>query len=167
MLWLRGLIFTLVVPFVVGVLVPWRISRGSHIAGGWSLAGWFVIAIGAAIYLACLLSFLQSGGTPAPFFLRHLQAAIGREPPRVVRDGLYRYSRNPMYVGVVLLIFGQALLFRSKDVLIYGASAWLIFHLVVVLIEEPHLRRQRGPSYDDYCRRVPRWIGWRGPTRLH
>src|SRR5436305_15088905 len=98
-------------------------SRGSSVAGGWWAAGWFVTAVGAAIYLACLLSFLHSGGTPAPFFLRHLQAAIGSEPPKVVRDGLYRYSRNPMYVGVVVLIFGQAILFKSRNVAIYGASA--------------------------------------------
>ena len=159
MLWLRGLVFTLLVPFVVGVVVPWRIYRGSDFAGGGWIAGWFVLAAGAAIYMACLLSFLRSGGTPAPFFIKPLQGVIGREPPRVVRDGLYRYSRNPMYVGVVLLIFGQAILYKSQDVAIYGALTWLVFHLVVVLIEEPHLRQERGPSYDDYCRRVPRWMG--------
>ena len=84
---------------------------------------------------------------------------IGAEPPQVVRGCLYRYSRNPMYVGVVLLIFGQALLFKSRDVAIYGAAAWLTFHLVVVFLEEPHLRSARGPSYAEYCARVPRWVG--------
>jgi len=159
-LWLRGFVFTLLVPFVVGFIVPWRMYRGSEVANHGLIPGSFVVALGAVIYLACLLSFLQSCGTPAPFFLRHLQPAIGREPSKVVRDGLYRYSRNPMYVGVVLLIFGQAILFKSKDVAIYGVCTWVVFHLVVLLIEEPHLRQVRGPSYDDYCRRVPRWIGW-------
>ena len=158
-LWLRGLIFTLVVPVVVSFVVPWRIYDGHHLAGGAWSSGWFVVAAGAVVYLACLLSFLQSGGTPAPFFTRRLRTAIGCEPSTVVRQGLYRYSRNPMYVGVVLIIFGQAILFRSKEVAMYGAFAWLIFHVVVVLVEEPHLRAMRGPSYEDYCRRVPRWIG--------
>ena len=159
MLWLRGLIFTLLVPLVVAGYVPWRIYRGLAIQHGWWTLGWIVLAIGAAVYGACLFAFLSSGGTPAPFFTRHLGAVIGTEPPRVVREGLYRYSRNPMYLGVLLLIFGQALLFKSKEVAIYGAATWLTFHLVVVFLEEPHLRDARGPSYDEYCRRVPRWFG--------
>ena len=66
-----------------------------------------------------------------------------------------------MYVGVVLLIAGQALIFRSQELGYYAVAAWLTFHLVVVLVEEPHLRRVRGTGYDEYCRRVPRWFGWR------
>ena len=98
--WLRGLVFTLLVPFIVGGYVPWRMVRGSSLAGGWWTIGWPLAVAGAAIYGACLISFLMSGGTPAPFFTQHLRAVIGAEPPKVVRDGLYRCSRNPMYLGV-------------------------------------------------------------------
>ena len=63
-----------------------------------------------------------------------------------------------MYVSVLLIIFGQALRFASLQIAEYGLVVWLGFHFVVVLLEEPHLREERGPSYDDYCRRVPRWI---------
>jgi protein-S-isoprenylcysteine O-methyltransferase Ste14 len=75
---------------------------------------------------------------------------------------LYRFSRNPMYVGVLLVVFGQALIFSSRAVALYGAVLWLCFHVVVVVLEEPHLQAERGPSYDEYLRHVPRWLGWRG-----
>jgi protein-S-isoprenylcysteine O-methyltransferase Ste14 len=73
---------------------------------------------------------------------------------------LYRLTRNPMYVSVLLVIFGHAIRFDSQSIAMYGLFVWLGFHLVVVLLEEPHLQEERGPSFSDYCRRVPRWIGF-------
>ena len=154
------MIFTVLVPLVVGVYVPSRIYAGISVKGGVWNAGWFLIVLGAFVYGWCLISFLMSGGTPAIFFTRHLRFLIGEEPQKLVQQGLYRISRNPMYVGVLLVVFGQAVLFASSDVLWYGIGAWLFFHLVVVLLEEPHLRRERGATYDEYRREVPRWIGW-------
>jgi protein-S-isoprenylcysteine O-methyltransferase Ste14 len=159
MLWVRGLVFTLLVPCVVGVYFPWRMYNGNGLAGGWSQVGWPLLAVGSVVYLLCLFRFLASGGTPAIFFTRPLKPLIGEEPPRLVQEGLYRYSRNPMYVGVLLVVLGQAILFASLSVALYGVALWLGFHLTVVLLEEPHLRNARGPSYDEYCRRVPRWLG--------
>lgn len=158
MLWLRGLLFTLLVPCVVGILVPSLIDSGSSIKGGWWGIGWLLVATGSIIYALCLLEFLASGGTPAIFFTRHLKFVIGEEPSRLVKRGLYRVSRNPMYVGVLLTVFGQAILFASVTVALYGFGLWLAFHVVVVLLEEPHLRRERGLSYDNYCRQVRRWL---------
>ncbi len=157
-LWIRGLIFTLLVPCVVGGYVP-SLFYGGSVRGGWWNVGWVFIGLGAIVYGLCLFTFLISGGTPAVFFTRDLRFLIGEEPPRLVRQGLYRVSRNPMYVGVLLAVFGQALIFASRDVAFYGAALWLCFHLVVILLEEPHLRDERGPSYEEYCRRVPRWLG--------
>jgi len=157
-LWLRGLIFTVLVPFVVGYLVPQNLRGTAGMApGAWQL-GYILFAAGAALYLWCLVCFLLAGGTPAVFFTRHLSFLIGKEPPDVVRTGPYRYSRNPMYVGVVAAIFGQALLYRSGPVFVYGVCAALTFHLVVVLLEEPHLRRTRE-GYEGYLHTVPRWLG--------
>ena len=102
----------------------------------------------------------MSGGTPAIFFTRHMRFVLGEEPTKLVRQGLYRISRNPMYVGVLLAVVGQALVFASTRVAFYGAVLWLLFHVVVVFLEEPHLREERGASYDEYCRQVPRWLGW-------
>lgn len=159
MLWLRGLIFTVLVPFVVGYLVPQNLRGSAGVASGaWQL-GYVLFAAGALLYLWCLVCFLLAGGTPAVFFTRHFSFLIGKEPPDVVRTGPYRYSRNPMYVGVVAAIFGQALLYRSRPVFVYGVSAAIIFHLVVVLLEEPHLRKARGEGYEAYLNRVPRWLG--------
>jgi protein-S-isoprenylcysteine O-methyltransferase Ste14 len=157
-LWIRGIAFTLLIPCVVGGYVPYRIYSGSSARGGLWNVGWLLVALGAIIYSLCLFTFLISGGTPAIFFTRHLRFVWGAEPPKLVRQGLYRVSRNPMYVGVLLAVFGQALIFASPDVAIFGAALWLCFHIVVVLLEEPHLRRVRGPSYEEYCRQVPRWL---------
>ena len=159
MLWLRGLIFTVLVPFVVGYFVPQFLRGAGGLApGAWRL-GYVLLGLGVALYAWCLVCFLLAGGTPAAFFTRHLSFLIGQEPPDVVRTGPYRYSRNPMYVGVLAVIFGQALLYRSRPVFVYGACAALTFHLVVVLLEEPHLRKTRGPDYEAYLLHVPRWLG--------
>jgi protein-S-isoprenylcysteine O-methyltransferase Ste14 len=158
MLWLRGCIFTMLVPFLVGLWVPWRLLGNRPLApGGWQ-AGWLLLGAGVALYGWCLLLFLLSGGTPAIFFTRHQGFLIGTEPERVVRGGPYRFSRNPMYVAVTAAVLGQALIYRSAIVFAYGAILMLVFHLVVVLLEEPHLHRTRGPQYNDYLRTVRRWL---------
>jgi protein-S-isoprenylcysteine O-methyltransferase Ste14 len=158
-LWLRGLIFTALVPFVVGYLVPQNLRGPAGVAtGAWQM-GYVLFSVGAALYLWCLVCFLLAGGTPAIFFTHHFNFLVGKEPLDVVRNGPYRFSRNPMYVGVVTAIFGQALLYRSRPVFVYGVCTALTFHLVVVLLEEPHLRRARGEGYEAYLHRVPRWLG--------
>ena len=157
-LWLQGLVFTILVPGIVAFCVPQTLRRGPAPGGWWSL-GWILFALGALIYTLCLFNFLLAGGTPAIFFTRPIRAVIGEEPQRVIRSGLYRYSRNPMYIGVLTAIAGQAVAYRSRPIAVYLLIAALVFHCVVVFLEEPHLARVRGPAYDDYRRRVPRWLG--------
>jgi protein-S-isoprenylcysteine O-methyltransferase Ste14 len=157
-LWVRGLVFTLLVPCVVGGYLPYIFRGGSSARGGLWNIGWLLAGLGAWIYGRCLFSFLASGGTPAVFFTRPLRFVLGEEPPKLVRQGLYRFSRNPMYVGVLLAVFGQALVFASREAACYGIILWIVFHFVVVFLEEPHLRKERGRSYDEYCRQVPRWL---------
>src|SRR5436190_12804283 len=113
-LWIRGLIFTLLVPAVIGFFVPLWIDSGARRMGGIGDVGWLLIVTGALIYLLCLMRFLASGGTPAIFFTRRLRSLLGEEPTSLVSDGLYRFSRNPMYVGVLMVIFGQAVLLASS-----------------------------------------------------
>jgi protein-S-isoprenylcysteine O-methyltransferase Ste14 len=158
-LWIRGLAFTLLVPCVVGVYIPCLICRDGSPPGGFWLFGWVFIGLGTIVYSLCLFAFLASGGTPAIFFTRRVGFVLGEEPPKLVRQGLYRFSRNPMYVGVLLAVFGQALVFACIRAVFYGALLWLSFHIVVVFLEEPHLRKERGASYEEYCRGVPRWLG--------
>ncbi|HML16396.1 MAG TPA: isoprenylcysteine carboxylmethyltransferase family protein [Bryobacteraceae bacterium] len=159
MLWLRGLIFTILVPGVVAYWAPRWIDPGARRAGGWWDAGWVLVAAGTLIYGLCLLRFLAAGGTPAIFFTRPLGALIGEEPARLVAGGLYGYSRNPMYLGVLMAVFGQAIVYASRAIAEYGVAVFVTFHLVVVLLEEPHLRATRGLEYENYCKSVPRWIG--------
>jgi protein-S-isoprenylcysteine O-methyltransferase Ste14 len=146
--------FLVVAPGTVAGLVPWWISR-------WRMEpaffGWFPLRIvGAVLILAGLPVLLDSFarfaiqglGTPAPVFpTKHL-----------VVTGWYRYVRNPMYVAVVSIIFGQALLFGSVHVLEYGAGAWLVMHLFVLAYEEPNMRSTFGEEYREFCANVPRWI---------
>jgi len=91
---------------------------------------------------------LQGLGTPAPAFpTRHL-----------VVTGLYRYVRNPMYVAVVGLIAGQALLLGNRALLFYAIIVWMAFQIFVLLYEEPVLRKTYTAEYEVFCRNVPRWI---------
>ena len=159
MLVVRGIVFTILIPGAIAVVVPATLNQRRVSVTGWLSVGWIPILIGAVVYGTWLLRFLASGGTPAIFFTRDLKFVIGEEPSKLVQEGLYRYSRNPMYLGVLMVIFGQAIAFGSINIAPCGLVLFLIFHLVVVLVEEPHLERHR-PGYDEYRRRVPRWIGF-------
>ena len=151
---LKTLIFTFLVPGTVTVLAPYWIlsSRSSPPTiqtGPIRYAGLLPILLGASIYFWCAWDFTFTGrGTPAPI-----------DPPKqLVVRGLYRYVRNPMYIGVLLILFGEALLFVSRALLWYAVGAFLVFNLVILLYEEPALRRQFGESYRRYCESVPRWL---------
>ena len=107
---------------------------------------------GVAGLLWCVRSFYVEGkGTLAPW-----------SPPRhLVVGGLYRYSRNPMYVSVVLILCGWAVAFRTTAHAVYALAVAAAFHLRVVLGEEPWLARTHGEAWDRYTAQVPRWIGAR------
>ncbi len=144
-------VFTIVVPGTVALLIP-HLLLGSYAIrrnGSLSWAAASVISLGALIYFRCAWEFAVRGlGTPAPI-----------APTKyLVTTALHRYVRNPMYLGVALVILGQAILFRSLHVAIYAVIMLLTVHAFVVLYEEPTLRRQFGDSYEEYRRKVPRWI---------
>jgi protein-S-isoprenylcysteine O-methyltransferase Ste14 len=162
-LWIRAIIFTLLIPCSVAGVIPWLLSRayGAPLdLGPGRLAGAPLLALGIFLYLTSVWSFVvRGGGTPAIWFIGPLRTIIGREPDKLVRGVSYRWTRNPMYLGVVFSVFGQALLFDDLSYHFYAAGLWLIFHLVVTLLEEPHLRKKYGESYVAYCRATPRWLG--------
>ena len=101
-----------------------------------------LILAGLPVLLDSFARFaLQGLGTPAPVFpTRHL-----------VVTGWYRYVRNPMYVAVVSIIVGQAMLFGNVTVLEYGALAWLLAHLFVLAYEEPKMRATFAEEYRQFC----------------
>jgi protein-S-isoprenylcysteine O-methyltransferase Ste14 len=105
--------------------------------------------IGAVILLWSFWNFLAQGrGTPAPI-----------DPPKeLVATGFYRYVRNPMYGGVLGIVIGHFVWFGYWNLLIYAAIVFVAFHVFVRYYEEPTLRRMFGASYEEYLKRVPRWI---------
>lgn len=159
MLWIRGVIFSALVPGFVCWWVPQRLRHGHAAAGGWWSLGWILLAAALLGYLQTLLSFLAAGGTPAIFFTKPIRFLLGAEPGKVVKGGLYRYSRNPMYISVLAAVAAQAIIYRSVRIAAYAGLAALLAHIIVVFVEEPHLVRVRGADYLEYRRRVPRWLG--------
>jgi protein-S-isoprenylcysteine O-methyltransferase Ste14 len=138
-------------PTIVAGLVPWLLTRWHSDGQPLTLRvlGAVVLVLGAALVLETTARFaLQGRGTPAPW----------APPERFVVRGTYRLTRNPMYVGVIALIVGQALLLGREILFGWAGAAWLLFHLFVVLEEEPGLRCRFGAQYEDYCERVPRWL---------
>ena len=154
MLALRSIFFTLVIPGTVTVLIPYLIvSRtGASLPRAWAplkVLALVAMVLGATILLRCIWDFAAKGrGTLAPI-----------DPPsELVVQGLFRYVRNPMYLGVLLLLLGEALFFRSAGLLQYTAAWFFIVNVVVLLYEEPALRRRFGDSYQRYARLVHRWV---------
>ncbi len=152
MVWLRTLIFLVLVPGTVLFYIPIAIASSTERLvplGPLRFLGLASLALGTAIVLWCARDFTVKGrGTPAPI-----------DPPKeLVVQGLYRYVRNPMYVGAVLILVGHFGWFRALDLLLYLAFVFLAFHLFVVFYEEPALTRKFGDGYRDYRASVPRWI---------
>ena len=150
MLLLKNVLFTLIVPGTVAVWVPMLLTRDRTPVGGpvWPLA-MAVLVVGALVYAWCVWDFATFGrGTPAPI----------DAPTRLVVRGLYGLTRNPMYVGVLSVIVGWALVFRSLVLGAYAMAVWCCFQSFIVFYEEPHLRRVFGAEYRSYCARVGRWL---------
>jgi protein-S-isoprenylcysteine O-methyltransferase Ste14 len=124
--------------------------------GGWQVLGLIPISVGIAVYFICASDFITVGrGTPAPI----------APPTRLVVRGLYRFVRNPMYVGVGTLLVGETIFVAERPLAVYTAVVCVAFHLVVLLYEEPQLTRLFGDDYAKYRAAVPRWIPRLTPAR--
>jgi len=150
---IRALFFVALLPGVVAGYVPYRILLASgrlHLPGlsGAFIASSILILSSAFVLLRCVWDFFARGkGTLAPI-----------DPPRhLVVSGFYRYTRNPMYNGVLAVLLGEAWLFSSTSILQYAIFVLVAFHLFVVLYEEPTLEAQFHNAYLVYRRSVPRW----------
>lgn len=151
---LKNLLFTFVVPATVAVylplwLAPETVLEPARMGPAWRWLALLPLAAGLSVYTWCVWDFASFGsGTPAPV----------DAPSRLVVRGLYRYVRNPMYVGVLLIILAWAGWFLSLRLLGYAALIAIIFHLFVTVYEEPALRRRFGSEYEGYTAKVRRWI---------
>lgn len=142
----RALLAFLLLPGVIGGLVPWLLYPDD---ADFRVSGAVVIAVGLALLLWCVRDFFVTGrGTLAPW-----------DPPiHLVRVGLYRYSRNPMYVAVTTILCGWALGFHSTILAAYAVIVAIAFHLRVTLAEEPTLARLFGEEWTRYRTSVRRWL---------
>jgi len=149
-LFLKNVAFLVLVQGTAAVYVPlYVLTREPFSLDGFRWLGLIALIAGAIDVLWCDWDFWRQGrGTPAPI-----------DAPKVlVIRGLYRRVRNPMYIGVLFVLVGEAVLFASWAIAIYAWLAAAAFHLVVVLYEEPALRDKFGAAYEEYLKRVPRWI---------
>lgn len=150
---LRSLLWVVLLPGTVAGFIPWRYFGLGDAQVSWQsprhILALLVIAAGVLLEAACVYEFARSGrGTLSPV-----------DPPkRLVVRGLYRYVRNPMYLAVTLIVLGEALLIASRDLLWYWGVFFVFVNVFVIGYEEPYLRRRFGAEYEEYTRRVGRWI---------
>ena len=144
----RALLAFLALPGLGAVLAPPLIALMDPWRGQTWQPGLAVMCAGAFVLLRCVRDFYISGkGTLAPW-----------DPPKqLVVVGLYRWVRNPMYVGVLLLVLGWTLYLASLLLAAYMTLLALGFHLQVVMHEEPWLDTEFGQQWKTYKTTVPRW----------
>lgn len=152
---LRNLLFTILQPGLVAGLVPYLILRwqGRSLVpekmGVLEAAALVTGAVGSMIMIACILRFAYEGkGTLSPL-----------DPTkRLVVRGLYRYSRNPMYVGLMMILISEAVFWRSLSLAVYAGVVFIGLNLFITIHEEPRLHREFGKEFTDYRSSVRRWL---------
>jgi protein-S-isoprenylcysteine O-methyltransferase Ste14 len=153
-LFLRVVRDTLILPGSVLVWIPWFLVVGtSRYTSHWpptpgDIPAVIVMAIGVTIYTMCAVRFATEGkGTPAPW----------DAPRRIVIGGIYTWTRNPMYVGVITAMLGEAWLINELAMWVYALAMPVAFHLRVTRYEEPAMRRLSETDFLAYTSRVKRW----------
>ena len=141
--------FGCLLPYLLG---DWHLHRPLPYWGIARVVGVLLICAGIIPVVQSFIEFVKADGTPVPV----------APPQRLVVSGFYRYVRNPIYVGFLLILVGQTLLFGSPGLLKYTVTAWLVGAAAVRFYEQPKLARKFGAEYAAYRRAVHAWI-----PRLH
>jgi protein-S-isoprenylcysteine O-methyltransferase Ste14 len=146
---LRALAAFVALPGMVAFVLPIWIGTSTGRPVRYLVPASVLLGGGTFLLLWCVREFYLAGrGTLAPW-----------DPPKhLVMSGPYRISRNPMYLGVDLILAGWCTLWNSRALIIYSALFMIGFHLRVVLVEEPWARRRFEAEWDAYRARVPRWL---------
>lgn len=149
----RALLAFLICPGVVAYGLPGLLLWSSAPRGAaMRFLGMGAVLFGSGLLFWCVRDFLVEGrGTLAPW----------APPQSLVQVGLYRFSRNPMYLAVEMVLLGWVAWFQSPGLILYAVSALVTFHLRIVFGEEPWLARQYGKDWAPYRASVPRWLRWR------
>jgi protein-S-isoprenylcysteine O-methyltransferase Ste14 len=148
----KAIVAFLALPGMVAFVIPLGLLAPGGMDSFSNPVGFIPLCVGIVCLLWCVVEFYRAGrGTLAPW----------TPPKALVVTGLYRYSRNPMYVAVLLILLGWAIGFRSWTLGSYAVMIAIAFHLRVVLNEEPFLMRAHGEAWQRYESTVPRWFGVR------
>ncbi len=145
----RAVAAFLALPGVVAFAIPIAVGASAGRPVRRVAVAAVVLCIGTLLLLWCVREFYVAGrGTLAPW----------APPKRLVTSGPYRFSRNPMYLGVITILLGWWLLWDSRTLLIYALAVMCAVNLRVRLAEEPWAARDFGSEWDAYRARVPRWF---------
>lgn len=113
------------------------------------LLAFFVAGAGLYLIIKSFTSFCLVGhGTPAPIL----------PPKKIVTQQFYAQTRNPMYIGYLLIYLGLFLAFGHLLLFFYFLVAFISLHYYLIIVEEPILRQRYGKTYLNYCKKTPRWI---------
>lgn len=143
-----GMVFFILLPYFF-IFLNNYFSLPVYLNGLFKIQGLICVLLGIGLFLYCSGLFIILGrGTPAPI-----------EPPKkLVVSGLYKYSRNPIYIGYFLILLGEFLSFGQFLLLIYLFLMIIAINLYVSYYEEPILKKRFGKSYENYLKKIPRWI---------
>jgi protein-S-isoprenylcysteine O-methyltransferase Ste14 len=145
----RALLAFVALPGSIGYIVPLLLAPRPAERAPWQWAGALLVAAGSSLLVWCVREFYVAGrGTLAPW----------SPPEQLVTSGPYRWSRNPMYVALAVVLIGWAVWFDSGGLLLYALGVTVAFHLRVLLYEEPRLASGFGEEWLRYRSRVRRWL---------
>ncbi|WP_316815414.1 isoprenylcysteine carboxylmethyltransferase family protein [Pedobacter nyackensis] len=151
----QNILFVILQPGIVAGVVPYFLVRHKIVSllnapfQTFQHIAFLILLIGLIIVLHCVFRFFKDGrGTLSP--------AVPTK--QLVINGLYKYSRNPMYIGVMLILIGETIFCNSLHLLLYSVFVFIAFNLFVIFREEPRLKKDFGEQYDNYKQRVKRWI---------
>jgi len=137
--------FGCLLPYLLGY---WHPHRPLPYWAAAQAVGALLICAGLVPVVGSFAEFIRAGGTPIPV----------ASPPRLVVRGFYRHVRNPIYVGFLAALLGQALVFGSLGLVEYSLAAWCVGAAAARWYEEPRLARKFGSEYQAYRRAVPAWL---------
>ena len=148
---LKNFVFAILYPGIVAGVIPFWIIGGklNELEKPHQFVGVFLFLAGFIIMTWCIVNFAVKGqGTLSPL----------APTKKLVVSGLYKFSRNPMYIGVMLILTGETLFFASYSLCVYSLIVFAGFNIFIIFNEERRLKKDFGNDYDNYCKKVRRWI---------
>jgi protein-S-isoprenylcysteine O-methyltransferase Ste14 len=146
-----GIMFTLIVPVPMAGIIPWLITRWQPQPALFGIEplrwlGMLMIPVGLVVYALALSTFEREDARAYPPCVK------------IVSSSIYGRTRNPMYLGVLLIMYGEALWLGSLGLVIYATGWFVFFHVFEVTFDEPFLKKKFGEEYTKYHESTPRWI---------